>query len=87
MDQLESSKKSLMATKGELEKNSEASIAKAAQKREELIKLITDRMNTLTQSILKQRSEVRTNIDEDTAAIAESIFVLESIGEKCDGNE
>ena len=80
MDQLESSKNSLMAAKEELEKNSEASIAKAAQKKEELIKLVTDRMNTLTQSILKQRSEVRANIDEDTAAIAESIFVLESIG-------
>ena len=80
MDKLESSKKNLMATKEELDKNCEASIAAAKEKKEELIKLITDRMDALTQSILKQKSEVRANIDEDNAAIAESIFVLESIG-------
>ena len=80
MEKLETSKNNLLTAKEDLEKNSEESITKAAQKKEELIKMISDRISTLMRTVVKQKSEVKANIEEDMAAIDESMFVLESIG-------
>ena len=74
---LQSQRKYVLATKENVQMNSEICLAKLCSRKEELLRVITDKVDDLTKKVTKQTMKETSKLEEELCTINEVIELLE----------